>query len=159
LLALRSGGARSVSDSAQDGGGQQPRAQRGSLPHLLPSLGDEVAREGLPLPPPPRRVGGVGGRRRPRPPRRQRPGRGGAMAACARWLARGMPVMLFPEGTRSKVGQLLPFKDGAFRLAIETGAELLPLAVAGTGTALPKHSWKFGRAQGRVTVGTPIPTA
>ena len=81
-----------------------------------------------------------------------------AMAACARWLARGMPVMLFPEGTRSKDGQLLPFKDGAFRLAIETGAELLPVAVAGTGTALPKHSWKFGRAEGRVTVGTPIAT-
>jgi len=83
----------------------------------------------------------------------------GAMAACARWLARGMPVMLFPEGTRSKDGQLLPFKDGAFRLAIETGAEVLPLAVAGTGTALPKHSWKFGRAEGRVMVGTPISTA
>jgi len=82
-----------------------------------------------------------------------------AMAACARWIARGMPVMLFPEGTRSKDGQLLPFKDGAFRLAIETGAEVLPLAVAGTGTALPKHSWKFGRAEGRVMVGTPISTA
>ena len=82
-----------------------------------------------------------------------------AMAACARWLSRGMPVMLFPEGTRSRDGQLLPFKDGAFRLAIETGAEVLPLAVAGTGTALPKHSWKFGRAEGRVTVGAPITTA
>ena len=82
-----------------------------------------------------------------------------AMAACARWLALGMPVMLFPEGTRSRDGQLLPFKDGAFRLAIETGAEILPLAVSGTGTALPKHSWKFGRAEGRVTVGTPIATA
>jgi len=82
-----------------------------------------------------------------------------AMAECARWLERGVPVMLFPEGTRSKDGQLLPFKDGAFRLAIETGAEVLPLAVAGTGTALPKHSWKFGRAEGRVTVGTPFSTA
>ena len=83
----------------------------------------------------------------------------GAMAACARWLERGVPVMLFPEGTRSKDGQLLPFKDGAFRLAIETGADVLPVAVAGTGTALPKHSWRFGRAEGRVTVGTPISTA
>ena len=76
-----------------------------------------------------------------------------AMAACERWLARGMPVMLFPEGTRSKDGQLLPFKDGAFRLAIETGADVLPVAVAGTREALPKHSWKFGRAEGRVTIG------
>jgi 1-acyl-sn-glycerol-3-phosphate acyltransferase len=68
-------------------------------------------------------------------------------------------VMLFPEGTRSKDGQLLPFKDGAFRLAIETSADVLPVALAGTGTALPKHSWMFGRAEGRVTVGTPISTA
>ena len=82
-----------------------------------------------------------------------------AMAACAEWLARGVPVMLFPEGTRSKDGQLLPFKDGAFRLAIETGADVLPLAVSGTGTSLPKHSWKFGRAEGRVTVGAPLSTA
>ncbi len=82
-----------------------------------------------------------------------------AMGVCARWLARGMPVMLFPEGTRSKDGQLLPFKDGAFRLAIETGADLLPVAVSGTRTALPKHSWKFARAEGRVTVGAPISTA
>jgi 1-acyl-sn-glycerol-3-phosphate acyltransferase len=83
----------------------------------------------------------------------------GAMGVCARWLARGVPVMLFPEGTRSKDGQLLPFKDGAFRLAIETSAEILPAAVAGTRTALPKHSWRFGHAAGRVTVGTPISTA
>ena len=82
-----------------------------------------------------------------------------AMAACARWLQRGVPVMLFPEGTRSKDGQLLPFKDGAFRLAIETGADILPVAVSGTHTALPKHSWKFGRAEGRVAVGAPIATA
>jgi len=80
------------------------------------------------------------------------------MAVCARWLERGVPVMLFPEGTRSRDGELLPFKDGAFRLAIETGADLLPVAVSGTRTALPKHSWKFGRTDGRVTVGTPIST-
>jgi 1-acyl-sn-glycerol-3-phosphate acyltransferase len=81
-----------------------------------------------------------------------------AMGACARWLALGIPVMLFPEGTRSKDGQLLPFKDGAFRLAIETGADVLPVAVGGTATALPKHSWRFGRTEGRVTVGTAIST-
>jgi len=82
-----------------------------------------------------------------------------AMAECARWLERGVPVMLFPEGTRSAGGELLPFKDGAFRLAIDTGADVLPLAVTGTRSALPKHSWKFGRAEGRVTVGTPFSTA
>jgi 1-acyl-sn-glycerol-3-phosphate acyltransferase len=82
----------------------------------------------------------------------------GAMAVCARWLARGVPVMIFPEGTRSLDGSLLPFKDGAFRLAIETGADMLPIAVRGTHDALPKYSWRFHRAEARVTVGTPLST-
>jgi 1-acyl-sn-glycerol-3-phosphate acyltransferase len=82
----------------------------------------------------------------------------GAMARCVRWLEKGMPVMIFPEGTRSKTEELLPFKDGAFRLAIETGADVLPLAVSGTRRALPKHSWRFATAKGLVTVGTPIST-
>jgi 1-acyl-sn-glycerol-3-phosphate acyltransferase len=82
----------------------------------------------------------------------------GAMARCARWLEKGMPVMIFPEGTRSKTEELLPFKDGAFRLAIELGADVLPLAVSGTRRALPKHSWRFARARGLVVVGTPIST-
>ena len=42
-----------------------------------------------------------------------------------------MSVMIFPEGTRSTTGDLLPFKDGAFRLAIEAQLPILPLAVHG----------------------------
>jgi 1-acyl-sn-glycerol-3-phosphate acyltransferase len=81
-----------------------------------------------------------------------------AMNTCARWLDKGMPVMIFPEGTRSKTEELLPFKDGAFRLAIETGADVLPIAVSGTRRALPKHSWRFATSRALVTVGTPIST-
>jgi 1-acyl-sn-glycerol-3-phosphate acyltransferase len=81
-----------------------------------------------------------------------------AMARCARWLARGVPVAIFPEGTRSMTDELLPFKDGAFRLAIETGADILPVAVSGTRRALPKHSWKFGTARALVGVGTALCT-
>ena len=79
-----------------------------------------------------------------------------ALQICAGWVKRGMPVMMFPEGTRSLDGRMLPFKDGAFKLAIDTGADLLPLGVAGTHDALPKRSWKFGRSRGRVVVGEPI---
>ncbi|MEM1029644.1 MAG: lysophospholipid acyltransferase family protein [Myxococcota bacterium] len=82
-----------------------------------------------------------------------------AMKKCRAHLDRGMPVMIFPEGTRSKTADLLPFKDGAFRLAVDAGADVLPLAVAGTRDALPKHSWRFGFARGLVHVGTPISTA
>jgi 1-acyl-sn-glycerol-3-phosphate acyltransferase len=80
------------------------------------------------------------------------------IAKCAEYVQRGMPVMLCPEGTRSKDGTLLPFKDGAFRLAIETKAQVLPIAVSGTRRALPKHSWKFGKTKGLVKVGEPIST-
>jgi len=83
----------------------------------------------------------------------------GAMSICRRWLDRGVPVMIFPEGTRSQTDELLPFKDGAFRLAIEAGADVLPVALVGTRKSLPKHSWRFQRAEARVTVGTPIATA
>jgi 1-acyl-sn-glycerol-3-phosphate acyltransferase len=81
-----------------------------------------------------------------------------ALAACTRWLEKGMPVMIFPEGTRSKTEELLPFKDGAFRVAIEMGADVLPIAVSGTRRALPKHSWRFAPSRALVTVGTPIST-
>lgn len=83
----------------------------------------------------------------------------GAMAQCAAYLERGMPVMIFPEGTRSLTDELGPFKDGAFHLAISTGADILPMAVHGTASALPVHDWRFGRARARVLVGDPISTA
>jgi 1-acyl-sn-glycerol-3-phosphate acyltransferase len=81
-----------------------------------------------------------------------------AMKRCADWLERGVPIAIFPEGTRSTTSEMLPFRDGAFRLAIETGADLLPMAVAGTGTALRKHDWKAGYSRGVLTVGEPIST-
>lgn len=82
-----------------------------------------------------------------------------SMERCGKYLQSGMPVMIFPEGTRSRDQQLLPFKVGAFRLAIDNGSDILPLAVSGTHTALPKGSWKVGRAQARVRMGEPISTA
>lgn len=79
--------------------------------------------------------------------------------ACRRTLAAGVPVMLFPEGTRSPDGELLPFKDGAFQIAIEAQVPLLPLALSGTRACRPKGSLWFGDADARVRVLEPIPTA
>jgi 1-acyl-sn-glycerol-3-phosphate acyltransferase len=58
---------------------------------------------------------------------------------CARHLERGCPVLMFPEGTRSEDGRLKAFKDGAFELAATHGVPVIPIAVHGTGRALPKH--------------------
>jgi 1-acyl-sn-glycerol-3-phosphate acyltransferase len=61
------------------------------------------------------------------------------MAHCRAHLARGTPILLFPEGTRSEDGRLKTFRDGAFRLAMDAGVPVVPVVVTGTGDALPKH--------------------
>jgi 1-acyl-sn-glycerol-3-phosphate acyltransferase len=66
---------------------------------------------------------------------------GGAALQKARWyLDRGMPVMIFPEGTRSRDGRMGAFKPGAFRLAIEAQVPILPVAVTGSAYGMPKGS-------------------
>jgi 1-acyl-sn-glycerol-3-phosphate acyltransferase len=66
--------------------------------------------------------------------------------------------MIFPEGTRSRDGELQKFKDGAFRLAIETGTPILPLVLDGTYPALQKGDWRFGVTEAEVRVLEPIET-
>ena len=56
-------------------------------------------------------------------------------------LREGIPLMIFPEGTRSRDGALRPFKDGAFDLALRTGVPVLPIVVRGTGDALPRRGF------------------
>ena len=82
-----------------------------------------------------------------------------AMGRCREILSRRVSVMIFPEGTRSPTRELLPFKDGAFRLAIEAGTPILPLAVNGAYTALHKGDWRFDVTDAEVRVLEPIETA
>ncbi len=70
---------------------------------------------------------------------------------CKDWLVKGSSVLFFPEGTRSKDGALLPFKVGAFKLAMETGTDILPLVIGGSLHAIPKHSLLFHR-QSKMTL-------
>jgi 1-acyl-sn-glycerol-3-phosphate acyltransferase len=82
------------------------------------------------------------------------------MDACARTLAQGNSVMMFPEGTRSPDGRLRAFKHGAFTLAQRTGAPLLPIVVQGTAHALPKRGFVLqGRYDIRIHVLDEIPHA
>jgi 1-acyl-sn-glycerol-3-phosphate acyltransferase len=70
-----------------------------------------------------------------------------ALLECARYLRRGCSVVFFPEGTRSPDGSVLPFNDGPFQLAIREQVPILPLAVCGSGRALPRDTWMFGTTQ------------
>lgn len=79
------------------------------------------------------------------------------MAGCERWLDRGVPVLLFPEGTRSPDNELKAFKDGAFRLALNKGCPLIPMVLTGTGDTLPKHGLVLKhRADCKVRVLEPV---
>jgi len=80
-----------------------------------------------------------------------------AYEALKGWVERGASVMIFPEGTRSRTGEMLPFRNGPFRLAVETGVPVLPMAVAGTRRALRKGSLRFGRADAAVRILEPVP--
>ena len=80
------------------------------------------------------------------------------MATSLATLEGGLPLMMFPEGTRSADGTLGKFKEGAFQLAIEAGVPVLPLAIEGTRACRPKGSWWFGAARARVRVLEPIAT-
>jgi 1-acyl-sn-glycerol-3-phosphate acyltransferase len=70
-----------------------------------------------------------------------------AMLQCARYLRQGCSVVFFPEGTRSPDGRVLPFNEGPFHLAIRERVPILPLVVEGSGAALPRNSWLFGKTQ------------
>ena len=82
-----------------------------------------------------------------------------AISLCRDRLRRRVSVMIFPEGTRSPTTELLPFKDGAFHLAIEAQVPILPIAIAGTRDCMAKGSFAFRRAHARARVLAPIATA
>ncbi len=81
-----------------------------------------------------------------------------ALAGCRDRLGKRTSVMIFPEGTRSKTEELLPFKDGAFKLAIEAGVPILPIAVSGTRHCMAAGTFAFRRARAKARVLAPIST-
>lgn len=81
-----------------------------------------------------------------------------AINKCRDRLKKKVSIMIFPEGTRSNTWEMLPFKDGAFRLAIEAGAPVLPIAVAGTRGAMAKGTFQFLPARALAQVLEPIET-
>ena len=72
------------------------------------------------------------------------------------WIGRGASIAMFPEGTRSKSGEMGRFKQGAFALAKEAGVEILPVAMHGTRTVLNKFYLVNWRNVLKVSVLPPI---
>lgn len=73
-------------------------------------------------------------------------------------LQAGTGVLFFPEGTRSLDGQLLPFKKGAFRLALDQGWPVLPVTVVGTRDVLPPKRLSIRPRVVQLQFHPPIPT-
>ncbi len=71
-------------------------------------------------------------------------------------LKKGVSVLIFPEGTRSKTGTLGKFKRGAAQLAIETQTPILPAFVWGTNECVPRDGWLFKPGRIGVKFGKPI---
>jgi len=82
-----------------------------------------------------------------------------AMLEMRHRLTEKSSVVVFPEGTRSADGRIAPFREGVFRLAIDLGVDIVPLAISGTETALPKHSLVFQRTTATVRVLPPVSVA
>ena len=83
----------------------------------------------------------------------------GAIKSALRSLRSGMPLVIFPEGGRTRDGQLQPFLPGAFFLAIKAQADIVPIALIGTFDLLPMNTYHIKCQPLEMRVGQPISTA
>lgn len=75
------------------------------------------------------------------------------------WLGRDVSILIFPEGTRSRSGEMGRFKSGAFRLALESGRPIVPIVLAGTQKVIAKGKTAFGNPSvATMTILPPIET-
>lgn len=78
---------------------------------------------------------------------------------AAEKVKKGVSVLIFPEGTRSSTGSLLPFKRGGFLLAIKSGVPIIPVSIRGTEDLMKKESILIRPGVVKVVIGKPIPVS
>jgi 1-acyl-sn-glycerol-3-phosphate acyltransferase len=81
----------------------------------------------------------------------------GSLKKAQERMKGGVSLVVFPEGTRSSDGSLLPFKRGGFLLAVKTRTPIVPVTISGSGMILPKGDWRIRRGEIAVIVGAPVP--
>jgi 1-acyl-sn-glycerol-3-phosphate acyltransferase len=75
-----------------------------------------------------------------------------AISEAMKRLGNGIGVLFFPEGTRSLDGRLLPFKKGAFRLALDQDIPILPVTLVGTRDILPAKTLSLFPGKARMVI-------
>ena len=83
----------------------------------------------------------------------------GAVARMAAALRAGAAVLVFAEGTRSATGALGPFKKGGFLAALDAKSRIVPVAIQGTLSLMPRHGYGLRAGHVRVCVLDPVDTA
>ena len=71
-------------------------------------------------------------------------------------IREGKSIMAFPEGTRSRLGEIKPFKQGTFYLAIKSGVPIVPISIIGSGEIMPKRSLKIKPGKIKLVIDKPI---
>ena len=82
-----------------------------------------------------------------------------SIEAAAERIKNGTSVLIFPEGTRSNTGKLLPFKRGGFLLATKSGVPVVPVSIQGTTDIMKKESILIRPGPVKIVVGKPIATS
>jgi len=82
----------------------------------------------------------------------------GAIKSALRSLRGGMPLVIFPEGGRTRDGKIQPFLPGAFFLAIKAHADIVPIALVDTFDLLPMNTYHIKCQPLEMRVGEPIST-
>ena len=81
-----------------------------------------------------------------------------ALAPALASLASGTSLVIAPEGTRSPTPRLLPFKKGAFHLAMQAGVPMVPVVIRNAGAIMPAHSMILTPGTVQVRVLEPVPS-